>query len=185
LIRLYYFRSSLTDKLHLRRGHIILIGGGAVTLISFVTFVYLIAGNTYSIKPNDRLVLRQFVSNTSQGVYSISFPLFEGQPNLKIEDSSNQTIVEKTIYPPIVSEVFAITKSGYYTLILANPSPGATLEVSILFGDQESYATEGLRIFSIMLYGGIITTIAGIVITVLDRRRISKMKQFGDTSDLV
>jgi hypothetical protein len=26
---------------------------------------------------------------------------------------------------------------------------------------------------------------AGIVITILDRRRISKMKQFGDTSDLV
>jgi len=162
-----------------------LIAGGLAVVISFAISIYLISGNAYSIKPNDRLILRQFVSNTSQGVYSISFPLFEGQPDVKILNAANQTIVEKTISPPVVNEVFTITESGYYTLILTNPSSDATLEASILFGDQESYATPVQLVFSFLLYAGIITVIVGSVITILDRRRISKMKQFGDTSDLV
>ncbi len=40
-------------------------------------------------------------------------------------------------------------------------------------------------IFGLMLMAGIATAIAGAVITVMDKRRISKMKQFGDTADLV
>jgi len=40
-------------------------------------------------------------------------------------------------------------------------------------------------ITSFMLIAGIIASIAGAVITVLDRRRTKKMRQFGDTSDLV
>jgi hypothetical protein len=171
--------------LHIKRGHIIVIAGGAVAVIGLLSFVYLVTGNTYSVKPNDQLVLRQFVSNNSKGIYSISFPLFEGRPDLKIIDASNQTIVGKKIDPPIVNEVFASTESGYHTLILTNPSSDATLEVSILFGDQESYATQAQLIFSILLYGGIITTIAGAITTILDRLRINKMKQFGDTSDLM
>jgi hypothetical protein len=162
-----------------------LIAGGAAAVISFAVFVYLITENTYSIRPNESLIIRQFVSNASQGVYSISFPLFEGQPNLKIVDAKNKTIVEKTINPPVVNEVFPITESGYYTLTLTNPSPDATLEAAILFGDQDSYATQVQLIFSLLPYAGITTVIAGAVITILDRLRISKMKQFGDTSDLV
>lgn len=162
-----------------------LIAGGAVAVASFAMFVYSLTGNMYSIKPNDRLVIQQFVSNTSQGVYSISFPLFEGQPGLKIVSPANQTIVEKTISPPLVNEVFTITESGYHTLILANPSSDATLEASILFGDRESFATQEQIIFNSLVYAGIIAAIAGSVITVLDRRRTSRMKQFGDTSDLV
>ena len=162
-----------------------LIAGGAVAVASFAMSLYLLSGSTYSIKPNDRLVIQQFVSNTSQGVYSISFPLFEGQPNLKIVDAVNQTIVEETITPPIVNGVFTITESGNYTLFLTNPASDATLEASVLFGDQESFATSEQLIFNFLLYVGIIAVIAGTVITILDRRRKGKMKQFGDTSDLV
>ena len=171
--------------MHLRRGYIMLIAGGAVAVVSFAAFVYSLTGNTHSIKPNDRLVIQQLVSNTSQGVYSIAFPLFEGQPSLKIVNPANKTIVEKTINPPLVNEVFTITESGYHTLILVNPSSDATLEASILFGDRESFATQEQVIFNFLVYAGIIAAIAGAVITVLDRRRASKMKQFGDTSDLV
>ena len=147
--------------------------------------LYLLSGNTYSIKPNERLVIQQFVSNSSQGVYSISFPLFEGQPYLQIVDEANKTIVEETINPPIVNGVFTITKSGNYSLILVNPASDAILEASVLFGDQGSFATSEQVIFNSLLYVGIIAVIAGAVITILDRRRIGKMKQFGDTSDLV
>jgi hypothetical protein len=172
-------------RLHLRRGHIILIAGGAAAVASFAVFVYLITENTYNILPNDSLAIRQFVSNASQAVYSISFPLFEGQPNLKIVDANNKTIIDKAITPPVVNEVFPIAESGYYTLILTNPSADTTLETSILFGDSESYSIQAQLIFSFMLYAGIIATIAGAIITILDKRRISKMKHFGDTSDLV
>jgi hypothetical protein len=163
-----------------------LIGGGAAAVLSFATSILLLAEYTYSIKPNDRLIIEQFFPNNgSQGVYSISFPTFEGQPTLKIMDPLNQTIVEKTITPPIVSETFAVVESGYYTLVLTNPSSEKTLDASILFGDRQSFASAEQLIFSFMLIAGIITAIAGAVITVLDRRRSSKMRQFGDTSDLV
>jgi hypothetical protein len=169
--------------LHLRRGHILLIAGGVVSVASFAGFVYLITGNTYSIQPNDRITLQQFISNGSQGVYSISFPLFEEQPNLRILDAGNRTIVEKEIAPPVINEVFPAAEGGYYTLILTNPSSDAILEASILFGDQDSYTLQTILSFS--LYGSIIAAIAGAIITILDRLRISRMKQFGDTSDLV
>lgn len=87
--------------------------------------------------------------------------------------------------PPIVSETFVIMESGYYTLVLTNPSSEKTLDATILFGDRESYATAEQLIFSFMVIAGIITAIAGAVITVLDRRKINKMRQYGDTSDLV
>jgi len=163
-----------------------LIGGGAATVISFAISTYLLPEYTYSIKPNDRLIIHQFFpNNSSQGLYSISFPSFEGQPTLKIMDPSNQTIVEKTIVPPIVSETFVATESGYYTLALTNPSSEKTLDAAILFGDRESYASAEQLIASFTLIAGIIASIAGAVITVLDRRRTKKMRQFGDTSDLV
>ena len=161
-----------------------MIAGGAVATVSFATFIYLLAGNIHTIKPNDSLTIQRFISsNASQGVYRISFPLFEGKPNLKIVNPINQTIVERTIDPPLVSEVFTITESGYYTLVITNPSADTTLEATILFGDRESFATPEL--VSNFVYVGIIAAIAGAVITVLDRRRTNKMKQFGDTSDLV
>ncbi len=162
-----------------------LVAGGAVAVASFAMSLYLLSGHTYSIKPTERLVIQQFVSNTSQGVYSVSFPLFEGQPSLLIVGVANQTVVEETINPPIVNGVFTITESGNYSLILVNPAPDATLEASVLFGDQGSFATSEQMILSSLLYVGIIAVIAGAVITILDRRRIGKMKQFGDTSDLV
>jgi hypothetical protein len=171
--------------LQLRRGHIVLIAGGAVAVASFAMSVYLLAGNTYSIQPGDRLVIQRFVSNASEGIYHISFPLFEGQAHVEILNPANQTIVDQAISPPIVNEVFAPAETGDYTLILTNPSEDATLEASILFGDRDSYATSEQLVFSFLLYAGIIAVIAGAAITILDRRRISKMKQFGDTSDLV
>jgi len=169
--------------LYLRRGHIILIGGGTAAAISFAAFMYLLADNTYTVQPNDQLMLRQSISNGSQGVYSISFPLFEGQSNIKILDTSNKTVIEDTISPPVANEVFPVAESGYYTLILTNPSQDAAIEATILFGDQSSFVAQ--TAFSFLLYGGIIAAIAGAAITILDRMRTSRMKQFGDTSDLV
>lgn len=162
-----------------------LIAGGAIAVASFAMSVYLLTGNTYTIQPNDRLVVQRFISNASEGVYNISFPLYERQAGLQILNPANQTIVGQDISPPIVNEVFATTASGNYTLILTNPSPDATLEASILFGGRDSYATSEQLVSSFLLYAGIIAVIAGAAITILDRRRISKMKQFGDTSDLV
>ncbi len=47
-----------------------------------------------------------------------------------------------------------------------------------------SFATLAMTFIS-LLFVGIALLVAGAAITILDRRRINKMKQFGDTSDLV
>src|SRR2546427_12956885 len=115
-----------------------LIGGGAATVISFAISTYLLPEYTYSIKPNDRLIIHQFFpNNSSQGLYTISFPSFEGQPTLKIMNPSNKTIVEKTIVHTIASETFVAMASGYYTLVLTNYLSEKTLDPSIDFGGRQ------------------------------------------------
>ena len=172
--------------MHLRRGPLVLITGGSVAVISFVISTFLLTENTYVIGPGDNLTLRQHFSNSSlQGVYSISIPYYEDQPNLKIVNARNQTVTDRNITAPFVSETFSSEGDDYFTLILTNPSTDKALEASVLFGDRASFASTEQVISSFMLSAGIITAIAGSVITILDRRRSSKMKQFGDTSDLV
>ena len=162
-----------------------MIAGGAVAAASFAVSLYLVSGSTYTIEPNERIVVKRFVSNASEGLYSVSFPLYEGHLGLQILDAANRTIVDESISPPIINGVFSIQESGNYTLILTNPSPDASLVASVLFGDRDSFATgEQLALYS-LLYVGITAVVAGAVITILDRRRSSRMKQFGDTSDLV
>ena len=172
--------------MHLRRGPLVLIAGGSVAVISFVISTFLLTESTYVIGPRDNLTLRQYFSNnSSQGVYSISIPYYEDQPNLKIVNSMNETVIDRNITAPFASETFSSEGGDYFTLILTNPSPDKALEASVLFGDRASFASAEQVISSFMLSAGIITAIAGTVITILDRRRSSKMKQFGDTSDLV
>jgi hypothetical protein len=66
------------------------------------------------------------------------------------------------------------------------------LEAAIGFGDQEDmlsrknlFSAMTVLILVTLLLIGIALAIAGAIITILDRRQINKMKQFGDTSDLI
>jgi hypothetical protein len=75
--------------------------------------------------------------------------------------------------------------------MLSNPTD-KVLEAAIDFGDQGhvlggenlAYFMTVLALMS-LLGIGIAVAIAGAVITILDRSRIKKMKQFGNTGDLI
>ena len=75
---------------------------------------------------------------------------------------------------------------------MSNPSSSSNLEAALVIDTQEAILNRAGALsptitvaFGFMLVAGIGALAAGAVITVMDRRRASKMKQFGDTSDLV
>ncbi|HEX2015037.1 MAG TPA: hypothetical protein VLA68_07400 [Nitrososphaera sp.] len=187
--------------MRLGRGHILLITGGATVIVSlsllgyygmrFITNVE--AEEKYQVDPNGSIEVQENITNTNQGAYVVAFPDFTGgRPIVTISDPSGQVIVDKALDPPIVIEQFPADKVGNYTLTLSNPSPDQVLEASVLLGTPESVLSRAdissafmTLAFGILLVAGAGAIIAGVVILILDKRRMSKMKQYGDTTDLV
>jgi hypothetical protein len=106
-------------------------------------------------------------------------------------DPVDKIIVNKNINPPIAIEPFSVELPGRYNLKLLNPTD-QVLEAAIGFGDQEDmlsrknlFSAMTVLILVTLLLIGIALAIAGAIITILDRSQINKMKQFGDTSDLI
>jgi hypothetical protein len=176
-----------------------MIAGGTMVIISFSMFGYygvqfansIQQEEKLRIEPGGSLEIKQNI-NASQGAYAVVFQDFNGQPSVTVRDPNGRVLVDRSISPPIIIEPFQAEQPGIYTLILSNPSE-QVLEAAAVLGDLEmvldrgfdlSSATTALALISIFSIG-IAVAIAGAVITVLDRRRISRMKQFGDTSDLV
>jgi len=157
--------------------------------VSFAT--KLLSENKYVADPAGTASIPKFISqNATEGTYIVALAEAAEQAGLKIEDPSGKALVEKQLTENPSMGTFATTEDGNYTLTVTNASPNS--EVHIIFGDQESIAgglgvdpvTLGV-VFNFTLYAGISVFIAGIIITILDRQRANKMKQFGDTSDLV
>jgi hypothetical protein len=144
----------------------------------------------YTIQPGRSISVRQSINDT-QGIYVIAFADFGGQASVIIKDRAGKIIVDKNIDPPIIIESFNADVPGLYDLTLLNPTD-QVLEAAVDFGDQ-GHVLSGKNLSSAMtvlvlisLLGiGIAVAIAGAVITILDRSRINKMKQFGDTGDLI
>jgi hypothetical protein len=176
-----------------------MIAGGAMVAISFSIFWYygmqfvnsLEREEKLRVDPGGSLEIKQNI-NASQGAYVVAFPDFDGEPSVIVRDPVGKVLVDRSISPPIIIEPFGVEQPGIYTLTISNPTEQA-LEAAVILGDQEtvlsrgfdlSSATTALALISIFSIG-IAVAIAGAVIMVLDRRRISRMKKFGDTSDLV
>ncbi len=145
---------------------------------------------TLSVEPGASIEIQKNV-NASAAAYVVAFPGFEGQVAIEIRNPSGDILIEKSIDPPIVIETFEIREPGVYTLALTNPTD-MPLEVSVLLDDYETVLSRsnlstamGALGFTSLLAVGMAVAIAGAIITFLDRRRINRMKQFGDTSDLV
>lgn len=198
MIRLYNYEAYRIFRLQLKRGYIILIAGGAMVAISILMLAYyglqfvnsIEQEETITVGPGSSIEVQQNI-NASLGAYVVAFQDFGGQAAVKITDPSGRPVVEKSISPPLVMELFEVGEPGVYTLVLSNPTDGV-LEAAVVLGDSEtvlemtqlSSAVLALA-FTSLLVIGIAVAIAGAVITILDRRRSNKMKQFGDTSDLV
>lgn len=180
----------------------LLVGGGALAVIGLGIFLYstlefadnLMSDSRYTIGPGESRRVTQFIGNVSEGAYIVALQETFVQLDLSITNPSDMTIVERKISlspgdAPIF-ERFPVDESGDYVMTLSNPSDAA-VDISAVLGDNESILETGFSFASLALtfvslfVVGVAAAIAGAVITVLDRRRISKMKQFGDTSDLV
>jgi hypothetical protein len=198
LIRLYNYKAYRIFRLQLKRGYIILIAGGAMVAISILMLAYyglqfvnsIEQEETITVGPGSSIELQQNI-NARLGAYVVAFQDFRGQAAVKITDPSGRPVVEKSISPPLVMELFEVGEPGVHTLVLSNPTD-VVLEAAVVLGDSETVlemtqltsAVLALA-FTSLLVIGIAVAIAGAVITILDRRRSNKMKQFGDTSDLV
>jgi hypothetical protein len=185
---------------YLKRGHIVLIIGGATAIISFsllgyytLQFVNIMQQEgKHRIDPGALVNLKEYINNTQGiGMYSIVFPEFTGSASVIIMDNAGKTMVNKSINQPIVIEPFNAESPGFYTLNLTNPTD-KVLEAAIGFGDQDDVLSrknllpfDTVLILVSTLMVGMILAIAGVIIIILDRRQINRMKQFGDNSDLI
>jgi hypothetical protein len=186
--------------LRLKRGYLILIAGGAIVAVGLGLFAYstitfassLLNENRYALEPSGSHVITRFISNTSGGAYLVAFPEPGGRIGIMLASPSNVTLADHSVLlapaDQPVYETFQAVETGDYSLILTNLSTADAMSISAILGDVQSigFPVSSVAVTAIILFiAGIAATAAGAIITVLDRRRITKMKQFGDTSDLV
>jgi hypothetical protein len=172
------------------------MAGGAMVAISFAVLAVKLlaviqAGDRYSIHPGKQLVLKAFINSTAGAYFVSPVEPTDVSPTATVTGPSNTTIIaNRPIDAYTAFSQFPSSRSGNYTLILSNPSSNSTIEITAAFGAADLVFSKTLDlnttplIFA-TLFSGIGAVIVGGVVTVLDRRRISKMKQYGDTSDLV
>ena len=148
------------------------------------------AGDRYSIHAGKQLVLKAFINSTAGAYFVSPVEPTDVSPTATVIPSNITHIVNRPINPYTAFSQFNSSRSGNYTLIVSNPSSNSTIEITAAFGAADLVFSKTLDlnttplIFA-TLFSGIGAVIVGGVVTVLDRRRISKMKQYGDTSDLV
>ena len=185
----------------LKRGFILLIAGGAAVAVSLSVLGYygmrlietLEAEEGYTVQPGESVDISRNITTAQQGAFLASFPEFSGgQPLITIRDPADRLVLQRAADPPIILQAFAVVEDGQYTLTLSNPSTEVVLEASVILDSQEAVLSRagslspGITVtFGFVLVAGIAAAVAGAVITIVDRRRMGKMKQFGDTSDLV
>ena len=146
----------------------------------------------YTIEPGRWINVQKNINNTQGiGLYVIAFAEFSGPASVIVMDNAGKTIINKSISQLIAIEPFSAENPGVYTLTLLNPTD-QMLEVAIGFGDPDHmlsrknilFTATALILVSLVVIG-IIVALAGIIITISDRARINRMKQFGNTNDLI
>jgi hypothetical protein len=185
----------------LKRGYLILIGGAVAVAVSLAVLAYygirlveaLEDDAKYTIPPGESIEISQNLTSAGQGAYVTSFAeLGNIRPKVVITNPAGAVVFQKTLDQPIVLEAFPVVESGVYTLNLTNPSAADSLEAAVIIDSQEAVLSRAGALspavtaaFGFMLVGGIGALATGSVISIMDRRRLNKMKQYGDTSDLV
>lgn len=185
----------------LKRGYLMLIGGGVAVAVSLAVLGYygmrlveaLEGDAKYTVQPGESVEISRNLTSVGQGAYVASFSeLGEVRPTVVITNPAGSVVLQKTLDQPIVLEPFPVVETGVYVLNITNPSSIAALEAAVILDSQEAVLSRAGTLspivttaFGLMLVAGIGALITGAVITFMDRRRLSKMKQYGDTSDLV
>ena len=163
-----------------------LVIGGAILVVSFVIASLYVApqvnpekdGDEYRIAPGDVLAVERQIT-TGQGLYTVAFPELVGNQLITVKGPDNATLVERPADSRLVGGVVEAGVAGSYTLAVSNGS-GSEVGVFVFFEEQAPISIA----MSFMLYAGLIVLVAGVAVTILDRLRSKKMRQFGDVSDL-
>ena len=183
----------------LRRGHLLLIAGGTAVAVSLTVLGYYgmrlveTLEEKYALEPGKSVEITRNLTSAGQGAYVAAFQELGGvNPVVTIRGPSGNVVVQKSVDQLIVLEAFPVVEAGVYSMNLSNPSMSSTLQAAIVLDSQEAVLSRAGALspaitvaFGFMLVAGIGALVAGAVITIMDRRRFSRMKQFGDTSDLV
>lgn len=182
-------------ELRLTRGLITLIAGGAIIIASFAIAIPLLVpqqrdngegndGSQYTIAPGQTVEIRRQVGGDAPGsqvAYSVTFQDLKGtMPAITVTGPGGQVLHRNNVTSFVAAAPVEATRQGNYTLAITNPSATETLEAFVIFGEPQPELVAS----SFMLYAGIIVVAAGIALSVMDRVRTKKMKQFGDVSDL-
>ena len=183
----------------LRRGQILLIAGGAAVAVSLSVLGYYgmrlveTLEEKYSVEPGKSIEISQNLTSAGQGAYIVAFQeLAEAKPIVTIRGPADTLVLQNSVDQLIVLQAFPVVEDGVYSLNLSNPNTRSTLEAAVVMDSQEAVLNRAGALstvitvaFGFMLVAGVGALVAGTVITIMDKRRVSKMKQYGDTSDLV
>src|SRR5262245_45790251 len=186
----------------LRRGHILLIGGGAAIVVGLAMLGYYsvrlletLESETYTADPSGSVEIRSNFTSVDAGgqaAYLVSVASFEEtQPTITVRGPDGRVLLQRTVDQPFIMEPFNVSQNGTYFLTVSNPSPDSSLEVGMILDRLEGLLSRGAMspmltaVFWLVFVAGVGAAVAGAFITIMDRRRISKMKKFGDMSDLV
>ena len=172
--------------MQLKRGPLMLVAGGAILAASFIIASLYVApqvttgenGDEYRIAAGGTLEIERRIT-TGQGLYTVFFPELIGSPLITVKGPDNATLVERAADSTLVVGVVEAGVQGNYTLTVSNLAE-SELGTRVFFEEQApiNIAT------SFILYAGLIVIAAGAAVTILDRVRSKKMKQYGDVSDL-
>ena len=160
-----------------------------------VRLIEALEGETYTAEPNSSAEISKNFTTSETGVqaaYLVSLAALEDErPAITLRGPDGRVILQRTVDQPFIMEPFNVAQNGTYSLAISNPSPDSSLEAGMILDSLEGLLNRGAMsplltaIFWLVFVAGVGAAVAGAFITVMDRRRISKMKKFGDMSDLV
>jgi hypothetical protein len=158
-----------------------LIAGGAILVISYIIAIpYFLpqgGGAEYSISPGETITIIHDLA-PGQAAFSITFQETSENPIVAVEGPSGDVLYNSTASgSPLVVTINAAA-AGNHTLFITNRS-SETLQTVVLIGEETV-----TLVLAFAQVAGIIVLAAGAIVTVLDKVRNKKMKQFGDMSDL-
>ena len=178
-----------------------LIAGGAAIAISLSALSYyglrllenLESEKKYDVEPGGSIEVTQNFTEAGQGTYLAAFQAFAGgTPAITIRDPTDRIVVQKSADAPVVMEAFPVAQAGVYTLTLSNPSSEFELDATVVIDTPEAVLSRAGALspatsvaLGFLFVAGVAAAGAGVVVTITDKRRLGRMKQFGDTSDLV
>lgn len=173
----------------LKRGHYVLIAGGAIFIIGLVlTFIWALPlatelqrGTTIlqgrEIGAGQSMTVTLGIADTGKSLSIVVSAGSEVEMNAKVLDPDGEQIFDSS-FTEAMTEATSPTVSGIYELVITNQSQ-SDATVDIVFGqipgvgeqDIDTELFSGILVGVAIIIAGIMVVIGGVAVTVVDRRR--------------